>query len=101
MNKMKMHDFMSDIWDDFGQVTIPEMNGSVLIFRDEKNVHGPPDHVYSYWIQFNDNDVLAVVPFDAEIEVHDQGIIIPGKYREESAINIELKFFYKALPMRF
>ena len=74
-----MHQFMSAIWEFHGKVNVNSINGTVLIFRD--SLEPDPDFVQSYYIQFSEMETFAVVPFDAEVKVNeDGGLIIPAEY---------------------
>lgn len=110
--KTTMHQFMSAIWDLFGSVKVPDVNGVVEVLRDEpvvnwKELHPGTKEVLCYWFQFSQNHQLAIVPFDAEVFVNYEGdLVIPNQYvqpqefescyDESMGCDLILRFYQKA-----
>lgn len=93
--KLTIHQFMSAIWDHYGKVTIPLINGSVVIFKDEPRTDS--DAKQCYWIQSSENEILAVIPFNAEVFVNYEGeLIIPNEYAVDNKDDLVLRFYQKS-----
>lgn len=93
--KLTMDQFMSAIWDHFGKVTIPLINGSVVIFRDDPRVNS--DAKQCYWIQYSEDEILAVIPFNTEVFVNYEGeLIIPKEYVIGNKADLVLRFYQKS-----
>lgn len=69
-----MQSLMSRISNDVSQfVSLSEVNGVLKVFDDT--------NAKSYWFQFHENEVFAIVPYDLIVNVSaDGGLIIPKKY---------------------
>lgn len=100
--EISLHQFMQRIWESYGEIFIPLINGSVTVFRDEPNPHDSIQKTLCYWFQFSQNLVLAVIPYDVMVKVDKTGsLIIPKKYistsiQEPINEDLELWFFKKA-----